>query len=180
MKQIRACLTLVLLLQLPGCRSIGERFDAVTAEPGIRRSAATAWQQSRSIFADIPHLSTFHEGYKAGYAHVARGGDVNEPPLPQRRLGRAGSRGRADQVIVQTWLDGFSHGALAAGQDRVAPHSTFDTTALTQHRTTPHETQTSEWTFLLPPLPPPPIDEAPATGETGLQTVSHAEAPSKG
>jgi hypothetical protein len=181
---MRISLSCILLLSLAtGCRSL--------AEYRAREDANASWQQTRPLYAGIPHDGVFGAGYRTGYVRAAAG-KLEGHPEPPRRLRQPQDKNGYE--LQQAWYDGYSHGVLAA-QDDVRPaqqHETLDTTIVHEHihpgAGAPMTTETVEMPAPLGTVPTdlPPTTENPgamistetksSTGTT-TETQSPASAP---
>jgi hypothetical protein len=116
-------LSLLFAITLAGCQSVPGQLRARTA-------ANESWRQSESLYATVPHVGTFADGYKSGFNHVMTGGDPNRQPAPPGRL-RNEDHSKA-AVLLQAWHDGYSHGVLAAMGPEATQHATLDTRTMHQ------------------------------------------------
>ncbi len=171
MKVTAIALMLAATSALAGCRSIADRWDArlVTLRGG--RAAERSWRKNQEIYSQIPNRETFAEGYKSGYAHALAGRDSNQPPFPPQAVGAAHSGRGTNVALVQTWLDGFSHGSLAASHDRAAHHQTADQSRELQVQHAAQEIEEPQF-MAVPPLPPPSVDELETSAGVNSKSVN--------
>lgn len=60
---------------------------------------------------------SFCQGFRAGYENILAGGKGCQPTLPPRLYWKPCYQNPEGQCKIQSWFDGYSHGALAAQQD---------------------------------------------------------------
>ncbi|MCH7990681.1 MAG: hypothetical protein IID46_16185 [Planctomycetes bacterium] len=78
-----------------------------------------AWHARAGDFSDMPDLSTFGAGFRAGYRDVASGGNGCPPPVPPRKYWGWKYQTEEGQAKVSAWYAGFPFGAMDAEQKGV-------------------------------------------------------------
>ena len=118
MKRITHGILLVTLTTaLSGCASV---FDGVVScETGIRNHvlAQKAWGHWSWCYDNLDHPCHFAKGFKAGYRNILEGGSGCQPTLPPQLYWKPCYQTPEGRCKINSWFDGFSHGALAAQQD---------------------------------------------------------------
>jgi hypothetical protein len=85
--------------------------------------ASQAWHQRKWQFVGQPYLREFGEGFRAGYADVANGGNGCTPALPPRKYWNWRYQSGEGQAKVAAWFAGYPHGAKAAEEDGAGLYS---------------------------------------------------------
>jgi hypothetical protein len=129
MRPIQISLGILLLSCFSGCYEIEDNVNDLMISSKIQCSANYSWIQNRSLYCDIDCLRHFGDGYKSGYAGVAGGGSSCQPLLPPRKYWSACYQNAEGQCKIQSWFDGYSHGALAAEQDNAALYNRIQTSS---------------------------------------------------
>lgn len=111
-----ACL--VVLLCSTGCATVTS-WQRCFYDHCRAKSALHQLQSSAAVPEFGPYARHFHQGFKAGYTSVARGGDGTEPLLPPSVYASFKYRDAAGNEAVNAWYQGFRAGAEAALNDGV-------------------------------------------------------------
>ena len=122
MKTIRNLLGLWVLVALSGCANCytGAYFDNCTT--GARNSwlAHLAWKDWCWAYSNVPHTADFSSGFKAGYVAVCEGKEGCQPTHPPRRYWNVAYQNAEGHCRVNSWFDGYTHGAICATGDGFA------------------------------------------------------------
>ena len=171
MSTIRS-LSVLLSVALVGCASgLRDGWDDVAISRQNRRMAESAWETAEPIYAQLPYLDDFEDGFRAGYVAVAEGHSGDAPVLPDRKYWKAAYRNPEGHGRAHAWLDGYAHGAVAADHDGVAHWNRIPiaTPAVAPSFATPHYTTHPN---MMPDPALPGIDPTP-----GLPMTAPVPAP---
>lgn len=105
------------VLLLSGCASMCD--SVINCEMAIRNKvlAQKAWGHWSWCYNDLDYPMHFAKGFKAGYQDVLNGGNGCQPTLPPQCYWKPAYQSPEGKCKINSWFDGFSHGALAAQQD---------------------------------------------------------------
>ena len=107
-----------------GCYSLHEELSEISYRNSLISQAEAAWHAAHACYRDIPNRYDFHRGFRDGYLNVANGGDGCPPTLAPSHYWS--SCFRSDNCgAIQSWYDGFAHGAIAAEQDGAGSQNTL-------------------------------------------------------
>jgi len=101
-----------------GCADLRDGIDDSLVSIKARTAAATAWNDSTSMFGGIDDEHHFADGFKAGYFNATKYGSTGRPLMPRRYSGSA-FRSRRGQQRIQAWIDGFDHGTSIAMEELI-------------------------------------------------------------
>ena len=79
--------------------------------------ARQSWHAHKAEFVGEPQFNAFGEGYRAGYAAVASGGNGCPPPVAPRKFWNWRYQTAEGQAQVAAWFSGYPHGAREADLD---------------------------------------------------------------
>lgn len=107
----------MLLFSAAGCNAISDM--CLEKEMTCRNHilACKAWGEWSWCYDQLNHRSHFAKGFRAGYENILAGGKGCQPTLPPRLYWKPCFQTPLGQSQIQSWFDGYSHGALAAQQD---------------------------------------------------------------
>ncbi len=107
----------MLLFSAAGCNAISDM--CLETEMGCRNHvlARKAWGEWSWCYDKLDHPLHFAKGFRAGYENILAGGKGCQPTLPPRLYWKPCFQTPLGQCQIQSWFDGYSHGALAAQQD---------------------------------------------------------------
>lgn len=107
----------MLLFSAAGCNAISDL--CLETEMGCRNHvlAHKAWGEWSWCYDELDHPHHFAKGFRAGYENILTGGKGCQPTLPPRLYWKPCFQTPLGQCQIQSWFDGYSHGALAAQQD---------------------------------------------------------------
>lgn len=107
----------LLFVAISGCSSMFH--SAVNCEIAIRNKvlAQKAWGHWSWCYEQLDYPLHFARGFKAGYRDVLNGGSGCQPTLPPECYWKPNFQSHEGRAKINSWFDGFSHGALAAQQD---------------------------------------------------------------
>ncbi len=107
----------LMLFSAAGCSSISDM--CLEQEMSCRNHvlAYKAWGEWSWCYDELNHPHHFAKGFRAGYQNILAGGKGCQPTLPPRCYWKPCFQCPEGQSQIQSWFDGFSHGALAAQQD---------------------------------------------------------------
>ena len=110
-------LLLAITISFSGCASIGDGI--ISCEMSIRNHilAQKAWGHWSWCYDKLDYPAHFAKGFKDGYRNVLDGGNGCQPTLPPQCYWKPQFQTSEGRCKINTWFDGFSHGALAAEQD---------------------------------------------------------------
>jgi hypothetical protein len=126
--RLRSWMLVLLCLPFTGCATIqtwqdyleySHPVNELTTGVHSRLSARDAWRVHEAEYADVPHLDDFADGFRVGYADVARGEIGCPPPLPPRKYWRRRYESPAGREQVAAWYAGYDNGADLASTDGV-------------------------------------------------------------
>ena len=100
-----------------GCSSIADM--CLEHEMSCRNHVLSckAWGEWSWCYDELNHPHHFAKGFRAGYENILSGGKGCQPTLPPRLYWKPCYQCPEGQSKIQSWFDGYSHGALAAQQD---------------------------------------------------------------
>jgi hypothetical protein len=120
MKRIQNISLLMLVtVSLTGCASLQSGQDGFGTGLRHKCMAQQAWNEWSWCYDELDHPRHFAKGFKAGYRDVIQGGNGCQPTLPPKCYWKSCYQSAEGRCKVNSWFDGFSHGALAAQQDGV-------------------------------------------------------------
>lgn len=107
----------LLFLSAAGCSSISDGI--IRTETDLRNQilAQKAWGEWSWCYDELNHPWDFAKGFKAGYRNILEGGSGCQPTLPPRAYWKPSYETTSGRGRINSWFDGYSHGALAAQQD---------------------------------------------------------------
>jgi hypothetical protein len=119
-RQTAGTLLAAFLMTATGCSSLHDYV--IQTETSVRNGilAQKAWGEWSWCYDDLDHPSDFSTGFKAGYRNVVSGGQGCQPTLPPRCYWKPCYETPTGREKINSWFDGYSHGALAAHQDGMA------------------------------------------------------------
>lgn len=108
---------LAMVIGLSGCATMTDGI--ISCETGIRNRilAQKAWGHWSWCYTELDCPYHFACGFKAGYRNILDGGNGCQPTLPPQCYWKPAYQTPEGRCKVNSWFDGFSHGALAAKQD---------------------------------------------------------------
>ena len=107
----------LMLFSAAGCNSISDM--CLEKEMACRNHvlAMKAWGTWSWCYDELDYPRDFASGFRAGYENILAGGKGCQPTLPPRLYWKPCYQNPEGQGKIQSWFDGYSHGALAAQQD---------------------------------------------------------------
>ena len=107
----------MLMFSAAGCNAISDM--CLEKEMTCRNHilATKAWGEWSWCYDELDHPHHFAKGFRAGYENILAGGKGCQPTLPPRLYWKPCFQTPLGQCQIQSWFDGYSHGALAAQQD---------------------------------------------------------------
>lgn len=111
---------LLLLASVSGCASLFECYDTGAMKIRNKALAHHAWERWQWCYADMPCRADFARGFKDGYTDVVKGGTGCQPVLPPRFYWSVHYQNADGHCHINSWFDGYTHGAMAAAQDGYA------------------------------------------------------------
>ena len=107
----------MLLFSAAGCNAISDM--CLEKEMTCRNHvlACKAWGEWSWCYNELDYPMHFAKGFRAGYENILAGGKGCQPTLPPRLYWKPCFQSPKGQCQIQSWFDGYSHGALAAQQD---------------------------------------------------------------
>lgn len=118
MKRIQSMSLLMLVtVSLTGCASMHSGQEGLGTGLRHKCMAQQAWNEWSWCYDELDHPHHFAKGFKAGYRDVIQGGNGCQPTLPPKCYWKSCYQSAEGRCKVNSWFDGFSHGALAAQQD---------------------------------------------------------------
>jgi hypothetical protein len=112
----KAWLSLV-LLTAAGCNTMHDCINDCETSMRNHVLSQKAWCQWSWCYDDLDHPYHFARGFKAGYEDILAGGSGCQPTLPPRCYWKPCYQSAVGRSKINSWFDGFSHGAVAAQQD---------------------------------------------------------------
>jgi len=100
--------------------------------------ANKAWHSRKHQFCNEKHNHEFCEGFRAGYADVADGGNGCNPAFPPRQYWGWKYQSAEGQAKVAAWYAGFPHGARAAEEDGIGNWTQIQTSTSLQNQYAQH------------------------------------------
>ncbi|MCP4788113.1 MAG: hypothetical protein GY903_13370 [Fuerstiella sp.] len=112
-----ATLLMAIVSGLTGCSAISD--CCISVETDIRNDvlAMKAWGHWSWAYDDLAYPWHFAKGFKEGYRDVLNGGKGCQPTIPPQHYWKPCYQSMEGKNKINSWFDGFSHGALAAAQD---------------------------------------------------------------
>ena len=107
----------MLLFSAAGCNAISDMCLETEMECRNHILACKAWGEWSWCYDELDYPHHFAKGFRAGYENILAGGKGCQPTLPPRLYWKPCFQTPVGQCQIQSWFDGFSHGALAAQQD---------------------------------------------------------------
>ncbi len=129
MRAARLFLLVAALSALPGCGYLVNGYYQAAGWTTRQLSADKAWRVRKWMYDDMPCAGSFKAGFKAGYRFANGGYDSCEPPQ-YRRYWRIGVMSKKERENAKAWLDGFTHGTVAAQQDNAVGVSALDSATM--------------------------------------------------
>ncbi|MEO2012772.1 MAG: hypothetical protein ABGZ53_00220 [Fuerstiella sp.] len=112
-----ATLLMAIMSGLTGCAAISDCVISVETDMRNDVLAMKAWGQWSWAYDDLQHPWHFSKGFKEGYRDVLNGGKGCQPTIPPQCYWKPCYQSMEGKNKINSWFDGFSHGALAAAQD---------------------------------------------------------------
>lgn len=122
----------LMLFSSAGCNSISDMV--LEKEMACRNHvlAMKGWVAWSSYYDDQDYHYDFASGFRAGYENILAGGKGCQPTLPPRHYWKPCYQNPKGQGKIQSWFDGYSHGALAAQQDGYSDIQTIPLSSTTR------------------------------------------------
>lgn len=117
MRTVPAFLTAILVLA-SGC-TVCNRCDDFACECRDSYRGYTAWSHWRPVYAGVANENDFRSGFQAGYSAVALRGESQTPETPPHRYQTVFYHSEVGRAQLQSWHDGYAHGAVVARQEGV-------------------------------------------------------------
>ena len=107
----------LMLFSAAGCNSISDM--CIEQEMACRNHvlAIKGWGAWSWYYDKLDYPHDFASGFRAGYENILAGGKGCQPTLPPRLYWKPCYQNPQGQCKIQSWFDGYSHGALAAQQE---------------------------------------------------------------
>jgi hypothetical protein len=118
--------------------------------------ARQSWHAHKAEFLDEPQFYAFGEGYRAGYAAVASGGNGCPPPVAPRKFWNWRYQSAEGQAQVAAWFSGYPFGARAADLDGAGLYQQIQVSYPIERQYSPD--------FLNPPPEPADPTQSPPPG----------------
>ncbi len=164
MKKLNKLLLSVFTLVCSGCATFSDDCNESMCCFRDKCRGYYAWYQWKPVYSGMDCQSDFGAGFRAGYAAMATNGKATPPILPPQSYWRPWYQNEYGHQQMQSWYDGYAHGALVAEQDGVNQWSHIRTNPAAVPQRYPAGNQTTNGYGTANPAPaiPPRTEEGPA------------------